>query len=91
MSSRRQSGQKHKRKSSSESSGTEPVNFRFEESNAQGCIKCLFVCVERAGPSKKARDLRSPSDLDVVLDAFQEFVRQYKYVYIVILTSRCCF
>ncbi|KAA0709802.1 Centromere protein U [Triplophysa tibetana] len=33
---------------------------------------------ERVGPSKKARDLRSPSDLDVVLNAFQEFVGQYK-------------
>ncbi|KAI7801470.1 putative centromere protein U [Triplophysa rosa] len=33
---------------------------------------------ERAGPSKRARVLRSPSDLDVVLDAFQEFVGQYK-------------
>ncbi|XP_056625348.1 centromere protein U isoform X1 [Triplophysa dalaica] len=33
---------------------------------------------ERGGPSKKARDLRSQSDLDVVLNAFQEFVGQYK-------------
>ncbi|KTF90086.1 hypothetical protein cypCar_00023877 [Cyprinus carpio] len=33
---------------------------------------------ERAGPSKKARDLRSPTDLDVVLGSFQEFVTQYK-------------
>ncbi|KAL1261646.1 hypothetical protein QQF64_006911 [Cirrhinus molitorella] len=33
---------------------------------------------ERAGPSKKPRDLRSPTDLDVVLDTFQEFVTEYK-------------
>ncbi|XP_016341052.1 centromere protein U [Sinocyclocheilus anshuiensis] len=33
---------------------------------------------ERAGPSKKSRDLKSPTDLDVVLDSFQEFVTQYK-------------
>ncbi|XP_026103449.1 centromere protein U [Carassius auratus] len=33
---------------------------------------------ERAGPSKKAGDLRSPTDLDVVLSSFQEFVSQYK-------------
>lgn len=33
---------------------------------------------ETAGPSKKPRDLRSPTDLDVVLDTFQEFVTQYK-------------
>ncbi|XP_051945154.1 centromere protein U [Xyrauchen texanus] len=33
---------------------------------------------ERAGPSKKPRDLRNPIDLDVVLDAFQDFVTQYK-------------
>ncbi|XP_073676598.1 uncharacterized protein cenpu isoform X2 [Garra rufa] len=31
-----------------------------------------------AGPSKKPRDLRSPTDLDVVLDTFQEFVSEYK-------------
>lgn len=36
---------------------------------------------ETAGPSKKPRDLRSPTDLDVVLDTFQEIVTQYKYVY----------
>ncbi|KAK9963773.1 hypothetical protein ABG768_006937 [Culter alburnus] len=33
---------------------------------------------ETAGPSKKPRDLRSPTDLDVVLDTFQEIVTQYK-------------
>ncbi|XP_056100211.1 centromere protein U [Rhinichthys klamathensis goyatoka] len=33
---------------------------------------------ESAGPAKKPRDLRSATDLDVVLDAFQEFVTQYK-------------
>ncbi|XP_056328965.1 centromere protein U isoform X2 [Danio aesculapii] len=33
---------------------------------------------DRAGPSKKPRDLRNPIDLDVVLDAFQEFVTEYK-------------
>lgn len=33
---------------------------------------------DRAGPSKKPRDLRNPTDLDVVRDAFQEFVTEYK-------------
>uniref|UniRef100_A0A8C1V7X1 Centromere protein U n=1 Tax=Cyprinus carpio TaxID=7962 RepID=A0A8C1V7X1_CYPCA len=33
---------------------------------------------ESTGPSKKPRVLRSPTDLDVVLDSFQEFVTQYK-------------
>lgn len=33
---------------------------------------------DRAGPSKRPRDLRNPTDLDVVLDAFQEFVTEYK-------------
>ncbi|RXN29208.1 centromere U [Labeo rohita] len=33
---------------------------------------------DKAGPSKKPRDSRSPTDLDVVLDTFQEFVTQYK-------------
>ncbi|XP_067312803.1 centromere protein U [Pseudorasbora parva] len=33
---------------------------------------------ETTGPSKRPRDLRSPADLDVVLEAFQEFVTQYK-------------
>ncbi|XP_077079791.1 uncharacterized protein cenpu isoform X2 [Siphateles boraxobius] len=33
---------------------------------------------ESAGPAKKPRDLRSPTDLDVMLDTFQEFVTQYK-------------
>ncbi|XP_043113896.1 centromere protein U isoform X2 [Puntigrus tetrazona] len=33
---------------------------------------------ERPGPSKKPRDLRGPTDLDVVLDSFREFVTQYK-------------
>ncbi|CAM4618375.1 unnamed protein product [Leuciscus chuanchicus] len=33
---------------------------------------------ESAGPAKRPRGLRSPTDLDVVLDAFQEFVTQYK-------------
>ncbi|KAK7140873.1 hypothetical protein R3I93_015116 [Phoxinus phoxinus] len=31
-----------------------------------------------AGPAKTPRDLRSPTDLDVVLETFQEFVTQYK-------------
>ncbi|KAG1934600.1 centromere protein U [Pimephales promelas] len=33
---------------------------------------------ESAGPAKRPRDPRSATDLDVALDAFQEFVTQYK-------------
>lgn len=42
------------------------------------CINVNRLFLERAGPSKKAGDLRSPTDLDVVLSSFQEFVSQYK-------------
>lgn len=45
------------------------------------CINLNRPSPETAGPSKKPRDLRSPTDLDVVLDTYQEIVTQYKYVY----------
>lgn len=40
----------------------------------------LFFIVDRGHPRKKLNPgvIRNPTDLDVVLEAFQEFVTQYK-------------